>query len=98
MTVVKKIKLDDIENLLENIILFCSRIKVSQEELKYLEQRIDDNKSDFLSGSLSKSLYESNRKGLEKEKKKLMKKIDINIRNSIKKIGGLKSTLEEIKI
>lgn len=98
MSIIKKIKLSSIESGLEDVVSLCSRIKISQEELSYLEQKVKENTKDFSDGVLSESKYNSMGKELKKESLKLAKNIDSEIRRSIKKIDSIKQILNSIEI
>ena len=98
MVVIKKIKLNLIGNYLEDIVGLCSQIRVSQEELKYIESRMKDNKNDFSSGNISKSLYDGNKTDLEREKRKLTERLDLSIKKSLKKLENIKNILKAIEI
>lgn len=98
MVVIKKVKLNLIEKYLEDAVVSCSQIKVSQEELKYVESRMEDNKKELSSGSISSSLFSSKKKSLEKEKAKLDNKIKLNIKSSLDKLEKLRSIMDKIEI
>lgn len=98
MVVIKKIKLDMIEKNLEDVVVLCSQVKVSQEELRYVESKIADDRKDFSSGSISRSLFNSKKNILTTEEKKLNKKIKMNIRDSLKRLQTLKKFLNDIEI
>ena len=98
MSIVKKIKLNLIERDLESIVLFCSKIKVLQEELNCLEERMEYNKNEFSSGNLSESIYNINRKSSLKENRKLATSIGLNIKKSIKKVESIEKALKEVSI
>ncbi|MFH0929004.1 MAG: hypothetical protein V1818_01455 [Candidatus Aenigmatarchaeota archaeon] len=98
MAVVKKLKLNSIEKGLEDIVSLCSRIKISQEELSYIEQKVNENRKDFSGGTLSESKYMDKEKDLKRESLRLSKNIDSDIKKSIKKIDSVKQTLNKIEI
>ena len=98
MVIIKKIKLDLMEKYLEDIVILCSQIKVSQEELKYVNSRMKNNKNDFSSGDISKSLFTNEKNSLEKEGKKLSNKIKTNIKESLKRLESLRKILNAIEI
>ena len=98
MSIVKKIKLNLIERHLENLLLLCSKIKSSQEELSCLEDRMKDIKNEFEIGDLSESIYNTNRKGSEKEKKVLVSKIGIDIKKAIKNMDKIEKAMKEVDI
>jgi hypothetical protein len=98
MTIVKKIKLNLIERRLESIVLQSSKIKSSQEELSCLEERINDIRSEFETGNLSESIYNTNKKSSEREKKLLASRISIDIKKTIKKIDEIEKVLKEVDI
>jgi hypothetical protein len=98
MVLIKKIKLNMLENQLEDIVVMCSQIKVSQEELNYIKSKVEENEEELSTGIISKNLYNSKKTDLEKEKGKLDRKINSNIKNSLKKLQKLKNVLNEIEI
>jgi hypothetical protein len=98
MAIIKKVKLNLIERNLENIVLLCSKIKAWQEELKCLEERMAYNQNEFLSGNLSESIFDINKRGSEKEKRKLTGKIEMNINKSVKKLENIEKSLKEVNI
>ncbi len=98
MVVVKKVKLNLIEKYLEDVVVSCSQIKVSQEELRYVDSRLKNNKKEFSSGDISSSMFNSKKKSLEKEKSKLNEKIKLNIKNSMDRLDSLRSIMNKIEI
>jgi hypothetical protein len=98
MVVIKKIKLEFVESILDDVVVLCSQIKVSQEELRYVEIKIEDNKNDFSAGKISKSLFKNKGTSFGKEDRKLKKKIKLNMKNSLRKIENLKTVFNEIEI
>jgi hypothetical protein len=98
MAIVKKIKLNLIERRLESIVLLCSKIKSSQEELDCLEERMGDIKSEFESGNLSESIYNTNSKSSARDKKLLTSRIDIDIKKTLKNIDEVEKAMKELEI
>jgi len=98
MTIVKKIKLELIEDYLKNIVGLCSIIRVSQEELKYVNSKLRKNENEFASGGISENLYKGNKTNLENEKRKLNEKINLNIEKTLKTLENIKNVLNEIEI
>jgi hypothetical protein len=98
MVVIKKIKLNLVEKYLEDIVVSSSQIKVSQDELKYVKKRMENNKKEYTAGNISDNLFESKKISLEKEKKKLDNKIKANIKNSIKRLQDIRNILDKIEI
>ncbi|MBN2202772.1 MAG: hypothetical protein JW700_01105 [Candidatus Aenigmarchaeota archaeon] len=98
MSVVKKIKLNSIENGLEEIVSLSSRIKISQEELLFLDTKIKENTKAFSEGALSESRYKGKEKSLQKERKKLEKNINFEIKRAIRKIEAVKKVIERVEI
>lgn len=98
MSVIKKIKLSPIEKSLEDIVSLCSRIRISQEELGYLEQKTKENNKAFADGILSSSKYKTKEKSLGKERRRLAKSINQDIKNTVKKVDSLKGVLGKIGI
>ena len=98
MPIVKKIKLNLIERRLENVVLLCSKIKSSQEEMKCLEERINDISNEFETGNLSESIYNTNRKSSEKEKKALTSKISLDIKKAMKNMEQIEKAMKEVDI
>jgi hypothetical protein len=98
MTIVKKIRLNLIERRLESIVLLCSKIKSFQEEMGCLEERMNDIRNEFEAGNLSESIYNTNKKGSEKEKKLLTGSIGLNIKKTLKKIDEIEKTMKEVEI
>jgi hypothetical protein len=98
MVVIKKIKLNLVEKYLEDVVVSSSQIKVSQEELKYVKTRMENNKREFSAGDISDNLFKSKKISLEKEKKKLDDKIKANIKNSLKRLQDIRNILNKIEI
>ena len=98
MSIVKKVKLNLVERNLENVILLCSKIKASQEELKCLEDRMSYNQNEFSSGDMSQSIYETNKRNSEREKRKLESEISLNVKKSLKKLQSIENILKEANI
>jgi hypothetical protein len=98
MVVVKRIKLSSIENGLEEIVSLCSRIKISQEELKYLDQKMKDVRKAFTEGSLSKSKHKKKEESLKREVRRLEKNVNYEIKRTVKKIDSVMKILERVEI
>ena len=98
MSIVKRIKLNLIEKRLESIVLQSSKIKSSQEELSCLEERMNDIRSEFETGNLSESIYNTNKKNSEKEKKLLTSRIDDDVKKTMKKIDEIEKGLKDVDI
>jgi hypothetical protein len=95
---IKKINLNLVEENMEDVVLFSSKIKNLQEELKYLDSRTEINKKKFSSGKISKSLYNNKNRDLEKEKKKINKNIISNIKKTIAELEKTRKSLNSIEI
>ena len=98
MVVIKKIRLELVEKYLEDVVVLSSQIKISQEELKYVKSRMDNNKMEFSSGDISDSLFKTKRINLEKEEKKLNNKIKSNIKKSANKLQAIRNVLNKVEI
>lgn len=98
MAAIKKVKLNLIEENMEDVVLFSSKIKNLQEELKYLDSRTEINKKKFSSGKISKSLYNNKNKDLEKQKRKINKNINSNVKKAVLELEKTKKALNEIEI
>jgi hypothetical protein len=98
MVIIKKIKLNLIEKYLEDVVVSCSKIKISQDELKYVKTRMENNKREYTAGDISDNLFKTKKISLEKEKKKLDEKIKGNIKNSVKRLQDIRDILNKIEI
>lgn len=79
--VIKKINKDEIESYLKNISEGITQIKLLQEEIENLNNNLKNNKSDFLSGKISREIYKDIKINLDKEKKDLTNKTNKTINN-----------------
>ena len=98
MVVVKRIKLNAIENGLEEIVSLSSRIKISQEELLFLDTKIKENTNAFSEGTLSESRHKKKEKSLQREKRKLEKNVNFEMKRAIRKIGAVKKALDSVEL
>ena len=113
MVIIKKIKLDLVEKYLEDVVISASQIKISQDELKYVKTRTENNRREHTAGDISDNLFKTKmitdilffclffktkKISLEKEKKKLDEKIKKNIKNSVKRLQDIRNVLDKIEI
>ena len=98
MPVIKKINLKSIEKYLDSVVILSSKIKAKQDELKYLEEMLENNKKEFSCGLVSKKLYTLNKRNSERKKKSLKKKNSRDIKKTLNKIEKLEKVLRQVEV
>lgn len=98
MTVIKKINLKSIEKYLDSIVILSSKIKAKQDEIKYLEEMLENNKKEISRGLVSKKIYLLNKKNSERKKKILKNKNAKDIKKALKKIENLEKVLRQVEV
>lgn len=78
---IKKINLNEIEDLLKEIVESSAQIKIFKDENEDVTESINSNKMNFKSGKISNEVYKDIKNNLDKEKKLLENKISENKNN-----------------
>lgn len=94
MGIIKTINLSAVEDVLEEIVRLSFQTKFFQERYEIANNLTKINNTSFSSGNISQYIYNKNKIILESERKKLMTKIDENIKK-IQKFN--EKLLESIK-
>ena len=96
--VIEKINIHKIENSLKRISEESSKLKVIQEELENINKSLKDVNFDFLSGKISKQMYQEAKNNLDKKKKILIDKVNKNIGSILVLTEGLSEVISENKV
>ena len=96
--VIEKININKIENSLKRISEESSKLKVIQEELENINKSLKDVNFDFLSGKISKQMYQEAKNNLDKKKKILIDKVNKNIGSILVLTEGLSEVISENKV
>jgi hypothetical protein len=96
--VIEKININKIENSLKRISEESSKLKVIQEELENINKSLKDVNFDFLSGKISKQMYQESKNNLDKKKKILIDKVNKNINSILVLTEGLSEVISENKV
>lgn len=96
--VIEKININKIENSLKRISEESSKLKVIQEELENINKSLKDVNFDFLSGKISKQMYQEAKNNLDRKKKILIDKVNKNISSILVLTGGLSEVISENKV
>jgi hypothetical protein len=74
---IKKINLSKIDDFLKEIIEGATQIETFKEEAEDINQSIDNSEINFKSGKISNEVYKDIKNALEKEKKLLENRINL---------------------
>lgn len=74
---IKKINLSKVDDFLKEIIEGATQIETFKEETEDINQSIDNSEINFKSGKISNEIYKDIKNALEKEKKLLENRINL---------------------
>ncbi len=69
--VIKKLDLDDVEEILNGVSEFSIELKVLQDQIKIIDDNVKSNKKFLSDGTISQSLHDDINNNLDKQKKQL---------------------------
>ena len=96
--VIEKINSDKIEATLENIFEMSSKLRVLQEDLENINKSLKDVNFDFISGKISKEMYQDSKKELGNKRKIIIDKTNKMVNDILSVSKGLPELISKNKI
>ena len=93
-----RMNLDHFENLNKGILEGCGRVRSLQDELHSMHNELQKNEEEFRKGKLPRDSYRSNGRHFTKERRRLEREINREVRNSVRLVAQARKVVREQKL
>jgi len=98
MTIIKRIEINNIEKSLNDVIEASYKLMMFQEQMKFVNSQLENNRKFFNSGLISKETYEGNQRNFKIEIDDLKRNINSTITDTTKVVNDVETLIKINKI